>query len=258
MARWLPVSRNILLICSLWVCCGVTSSAETLTVYGDDNYLPVIYSQDGKPSGALVNILHKVSERTGDVYDIQLFPWKRAYELARSGSGAIVGISLTNERREIFDFSEPIYNDDIQIVVLKGHEFTFNRLEDLKGKSVGGVLGASYGEVVDKAIQDGLFKVDRDVGQAGRLRKLMAGRIDAAFIGNGSAGLEAVLQSDPQLASKRASFVVLKTPLTRDPLHLAAAKSLDKKAVIERFNAAVRNLQKSDSHKKNSAAGHGK
>jgi polar amino acid transport system substrate-binding protein len=238
--------RSLILVLVLAASGTAGLHAETLVVYGDDNYLPVIHhGASGKPAGVLVDILRKVSARTGDTYDIQLYPWKRAYELARRGSGALVGVSLTAERSDIFDFSDPIYNDDIQIVVRKGREFKFDQISDLKGKTLGGVIGASYGDLVDSAIQDGLFKVDRDVGQTGRLRKLLAGRMDGAIIGNGTAGYEALLRSEPDLLAQRNRLGILKTPLARDPLYLAAPKSMQKKNVIERFNKALHELQKS-------------
>ncbi len=223
---------------------AAVAGAETLLVYGDDSYPPVIYSANGKPSGILVDILHNVSARTGDTYELRLFPWKRAYEHSRAGRAAVVGVSKTTERLVEFDFSDPIYFDDIQIVVKKGREFPFTQLSDLKGKTVGGVLGASYGDVVDAAIKDGLFRMDQDTGQKGRLHKVLLDRVDAAFIGNGTEGFDRVVRSDPDLQARRNEFVILSTPLTRDPLHLATAKTMDKKALIERFNVGLRDVQK--------------
>ncbi len=225
-----------------WVA-GV-ASAEHLLVYGDDAYAPVIYNVNGKPTGVLVDTLHQASALTGDTYEVRLFPWKRAYEHARAGRAAVVGISKTDERMALFDFSDAIYFDDIQIVVKKGREFPFTQLSDLKGKTIGGVLGASYGSAVDTAIQDGLFKMDQDTGQKGRLHKLLLDRVDAAFIGNGNEGLDRVIRSDPELQARRDELVVLSTPLTRDPLYLAAAKSMEKTALIERFNLALREMQR--------------
>ena len=237
--------RRCLVALALPIMAGTPAYAETLLVYGDDSYPPILYSgADGQPTGVLADILRKVSERTGDTYELQLFPWKRAYERARTGHAAIVGISRNSERLAQFDFSDPLYFDDIQIVVKKGQEFPFGQLSDLKGKTVGGVLGASYGEVVDAAIRDGLFKVDQDVGQRGRLHKVLLGRVNAALIGNGTEGFDMVLRSDPELQARRGDFLILGTPLTRDLLHLAAAKSMNKKALIERFNQALRDLQK--------------
>jgi polar amino acid transport system substrate-binding protein len=156
----------------------------------------------------------------------------------------VVGVSFNQERAKSFDFSKPIYDDDIQIVTLKTHTFAFNTLADLKGKVIGGVLGASYGDEVDKAITSGLFTVDRDVGQAGRLRKLLAHRLDAAFIGNGTAGLDGVINTVEELRTQRDKFLVLAKPLTRDPQHLAFAKSMNKQAALARFDAALEKMRK--------------
>lgn len=220
-------------------------NAETLLVLGDDAYAPVIHNKDGKPSGFLPAILQRVALITGDQYEVRLSPWKRAYEMAARGDGGLVGVSFTQERSKTFDFSKPVYDDDIQIITLKDRTFSFTKLDDLKGKVIGGVNGASYGEEVDRAIAAGLFTIDRDVGQAGRLRKLLAGRLDAAFIGNGNSGFDGVVASAKELSINRERFAILPTPLTRDPLHLAFAKTMNKKAAIERFDEAVEKLRRS-------------
>jgi len=232
---------GLLALCAAWG----TSHAETLVVLGDHTYAPVIYSQNGKPAGLLPAILARASALTGDHYDLRLSPWKRAYELAARGEGGVVGVSFNQERARSFDFSRPLYDDDIQIVTLKGKTFPYAKLEDLKGKTIGGINGASYGDDVDKAIASGLFIVDRDVGQAGRLRKLLAGRLDAAFIGNGLAGFDSIVSSEDELRKNRAQFVILPIPLTRDPLHLAFPKSMHKREALDRFDAALEKLKQS-------------
>ncbi|MDO8287048.1 MAG: transporter substrate-binding domain-containing protein [Rhodoferax sp.] len=236
--------RKMVGLLALWAAWG-TSHAETLVVLGDHAYAPVIYSQNGKPAGLLPAILARASALTGDHYDLRLSPWKRAYELAARGEGGVVGVSLNQERARSFDFSRPLYDDDIQIITLKGKTFPYAKLEDLKGKTIGGINGASYGDDVDKAIASGMFVVDRDVGQAGRLRKLLAGRLDGAFIGNGQAGFDSVVSSEEELRNSRAQFVVLSTPLTRDPLHLAFPKSMHKREALDRFDAALEKLKQS-------------
>ena len=150
----------------MWACLGIAvclsvaagsaARAEELTVFGDDAYAPVIFQRHGgQPDGVLVRLLRRAESLSGDHYHLQLLPWKRAYEQARRGEGGLVGVSFTQERAAIFDFSKPLYDDDIRLVTLKGHEFPFTDLADLKGKSLGGVIGASYGEQVDKAYQNG-------------------------------------------------------------------------------------------------------
>lgn len=236
--------RRTIVLLVLGAALGV-SQAETLVVLGDHAYAPVIYSQNGKPAGLLPAILERASALTGDHYELRLSPWKRAYELAARGEGGVVGVSFNQERARQFDFSKPIYDDDIHIVTLKTKTFPYAKLEDLKGKAIGGISGASYGDEVDAAIASGVFSVDRDVGQAGRLRKLLAGRLDAAFIGNGLAGFDGVVSSEDELRNNRAQFVVLPTPLTRDPLHLAFPKSMNKRDALNRFDAALEKMRQS-------------
>jgi polar amino acid transport system substrate-binding protein len=224
---------------------GAALQAETLVVFGDDGYFPVVHLKDGTPAGVLPAILAHAESLTGDSYVLKLSPWKRAYELAVRAEGGVLGVSFNQERAKTFDFSKSIFDDDIQIVALKSRTFAFAKLEDLKGKVIGGVLGASYGDEVDRAIAEGLFTVERDVGQSGRLRKLLAGRLDAAFIGNGNAGFLEVVGSVAELRTHRSDFVILPKPLARDPLHLAFSKTMNKRAALARFDAALEKMKKS-------------
>jgi len=237
-------TRRLALVLLCWAMWVAPAAAETLIVFGDDAYAPVIHMKQGQPDGALVRLLKRAESLTGDHYDLRLVPWKRAYELARRGEGGLIGVSYTQERAAIFDYSKSMYDDDIRIVTLKGREFAFAELSDLKGKLLGGVRGASYGEAVDKAIAAGLIQVDRDIGQVSRLRKVLAGRLDAALVGNGPAGFDAVIDSHPELQANRDKFVALVKPLARDPLYLAFPKELGKSAALARFNEALDKLRK--------------
>lgn len=224
---------------------SVPGQSAEITILGDDVYAPMAYMDRGQPTGVLVSILLAASSRTKDIYKITLYPWRRAYELALAGDGGIIGISFTSERGAIFDFSKPVVDDNVQIVVRAGEEFPFAKLEDLRGKTIGGVQGASYGEIIDKAISQGLFSMDRDIGQVGRLRKLLAGRLDAAFVGNGIAGFEHILSTDRFLANNRHRLAVLPVPLTSDPLHLAFHKGMRQREAVDRFDAAIAEMRAS-------------
>jgi polar amino acid transport system substrate-binding protein len=223
--------------------------AEKLVIYGDDAYAPVIYAKQGQAAGILPALFARLSRSTGDSYELVLVPWKRALQEAGRGQGGITGVSWNSERAKLFDFSEPIYDDDIQLVVLNGSNFVFAELRDLQGKTLGGLFGASYGEDVDKAIEAGLFRVDRDPSQIARLKKLLLGRVDIAIVGNGLAGFEQLLAADAQLSANRHKFKLLPRPLVRDPLHLAFAKSALMKPALERFDKALLAFKASEEYK---------
>lgn len=233
--QWVLILSSLVLMSS--------AKAERLVIYGDAAYPPVIYLNKGKPAGILPAIFARLQKETGDQYELVLVPWKRALYESQQGYGGITTISWNKARDQVYDFSEPIYYDDIQLVVLKGKEFPFKQLSDLKGKKLGGAAGASYGEAIDSSISSGFLTVDRDPNQNSRLRKLIFGRMDVALIGNGNAGLNHILDSAPDLRAKRSQFVVLPQPLTRDPLYLAFAKSMNKQAAIQRFNQALKSFK---------------
>jgi ABC-type amino acid transport substrate-binding protein len=69
-----------------------------------------------------------------------------------------------------------------------------------------------------------------------------------AIIGNGIAGLEVILASDPGLEANRNQFVMLPKPLVRDPLHLAFSKAMNVQPALERFNKALVALKRTDEY----------
>lgn len=217
--------------------------AETLIVYGSDRFPPISYLEAGKPAGIFPRILQRLQAETGDTYDIRLVPWARVMRMASTGEGAAANISWNSERAEIYDYSVPLYLSEVVLVVRKGNEFPFETLQDLKGKLIGLGLGSSYGDAVDEAIAKGVFAVDRDADQQSRMLKLLAGRVDAVFVGSGREGVHYMLESEPELRGKIDQFAILPKAVRSDPLHLVYLKTAGKKAAIERLNKAFLRLK---------------
>lgn len=217
--------------------------AETLVVYGSDRFPPISYLEAGKAEGIFPKILRRLQAETGDIYDIRLAPWARVMRMASSGEGAAANLSWNSERAEIYDYSVPLYVSEVVVVVRKGREFPFETLQDLKGKLIGLGLGSSYGDAVDEAIAKGVFAVDRDADQQSRMLKLLAGRVDAVFVGSGREGVRYMLESEPELRGRIDQFAVLPKAVRSDPLYLGYLKSAGKKPAIERLNKAFLRLK---------------
>lgn len=112
-------------------------------------------------------------------FEVRRYPWKRALENAKNGEGLIFGISKTTERLRKYAFSEPIYIDQTWLVTRCDATFTFNDLQDLKGKTIGVVRGASSGEAFDQ-LANVLFKIEDDTGaNQARFTKLYNRRMNA-------------------------------------------------------------------------------
>ena len=63
----------------------------------------------------------------------------------------MVSIYKNNMRLNIFDYSDPLFEEHLAVYVKKGKGFSYTRLSDLRGKSIGLVRGWSYGEDFDAA-----------------------------------------------------------------------------------------------------------
>ncbi len=216
--------------------------ATEIHIVGDDNYLPIIGLIEGKPSGILVDRLNKISVITGLKFNITLYPWARAMNMAQKNDVAIVGISKNADREKNFDYSSPLYLDSILIVVKKGKEFKYNRLEDLKGKSIGAQLGASLGNEFDIFSAQNKLNIERDSSRESRLLKILYQRIDLALIGNGIEGFNQILESNPNLKKSRDQFSILEKTLNDDKLYLAFDKKLFKTAELKKLNEAIKKL----------------
>lgn len=215
------------------------ASARPLRLFADDSYAPLIHLRQGQPTGLLVDLLQRVQALTGERFELELMSWARALSLAMRGLGGVIGASYTEQRATWLDYSEPVYHDDVQILVRKGDAFPFERLTDLRGRTLGATLGASYGEAVDRACRSRLFTLQRDWGVDKRIRMLLAGRTQGALMGSGPAGVALAFELHPELRALRAEVELLPRPLARDPLYLAFPKSLGQRDAVERFNQAL-------------------
>jgi len=234
------------------MCWGLASNGwcETVDIFGAQDYPVICFLQDGQPQGVFPHILEGVSKFSGDTYVLQLFPWKRAQSYAEAGKGGIAHFSKTVEREERFDYSNLAYGDRIQLVVLKGNEFSYKDFVDLKGKRIGIKFGASFGQKVDVFLASSDVHVQSDPGVSSRLKKLLSKRIDVAVVEGVDGDIEKLIGQDPELLPNKAQFVFLPVSLVDDGLYLAFAKSMNRKDTLDRFNKGLEKFKKTDAYKR--------
>jgi polar amino acid transport system substrate-binding protein len=213
-------------------------SGQSITIYGNSQKPPKYYLQDGEPRGILVAIMNYIDELLPEEFNIQLYPWTRAYRQALEGRGGIIGLSMTRERLQLFDFSEVMYYDELLLVVRKGEEFNYQEISDLQGRRLGARRNASYGDDFEEGRMR-YFSLSEDSTATERLRKLLAGRIDVALIGPGRAGFKRALAEDRVLSQRQDELVILDTPFSKDPNYLGFAKSLNQGPLLERINHII-------------------
>jgi polar amino acid transport system substrate-binding protein len=234
----LKIIKSLLFIL---IICSNSVGAENLIIYGNYQRQPKIWlAEDGKPSGILVDILTYTVNKMGKDIKIELYPWPRAFGNAKNGSGGIIGISMSKERLKIFDYSDPIYFDEVIMVIRKENMNEFKNYMDLANKNVGTVKGSTFGIEYEKIKEN--FNIIEDSANDDRLVNLLLGKIDGAIFSPGIASVNFAVKNSnmKRLMKDRDKIVALKKPLVQDPNYLAFSKDMKMKSFLKEFNAIIK------------------
>ncbi len=131
-----------------------TADGETYIVATDTVFPPFEFTDaNGDFVGIDVDIINAIAEDQGITIDLQSLGFDAALLAVQSGQadGIIAGCSITDERKETFDFSEPYYTADVTVAVAADSDI--KSFEDLAGKTVA-VKTATNGADFAKSIAD--------------------------------------------------------------------------------------------------------
>lgn len=101
---------------------GAAPTPRVITVATYD-IAPFVMTQDGVKSGFTIDILNEIGKRTGWTYDFVDNSSVRGIlddVLAKRAEVAAAAISITSDRAQVLDFSQPILNAGLQIIVPVG------------------------------------------------------------------------------------------------------------------------------------------
>ncbi|MDR0446503.1 MAG: transporter substrate-binding domain-containing protein [Oscillospiraceae bacterium] len=135
---------------------GEIQSAGKLVVYTDPNFAPFEYIGDDESIvGVDIALAEEIAAELGVTLDVQEAKFDAILMALKGGRGdiAISGFTITDERRENVDFSDP-YIDSVQYLILpEGSEITV--LEDLAGLTVGVAKGYTGQLLVEDELLEG-------------------------------------------------------------------------------------------------------
>lgn len=148
---------------------------------------PLVYhNEEGKLTGATVELIQEAARRLEIEVSTKIFPWKRALYLAEKGANySICCAGRTEERLKYLYFpSVSITSEENVFFIKKGIKINFDEnLKDFSKINLGIISGYVYASIQD-AIENGRFKSVQPVTTIDQnLKKLLAERIDV-FIGN--------------------------------------------------------------------------
>ncbi|MET1026428.1 MAG: cystine ABC transporter substrate-binding protein [Dongiaceae bacterium] len=154
----------------------------TLQVGLEGTYPPFNYQDEsGNLTGFEVDFANALAAKLGVKADFKPTKWDGILAAldAQRFDVIINQVTITPERQQKYDFSEPYTVSGIQIIVRKGDEAKISKPDDLAGKAVGAVVGSNY----EKWLKDNEPKADIRTydDDASRDQDLLVGRIDAVI-----------------------------------------------------------------------------
>jgi polar amino acid transport system substrate-binding protein len=130
-----------------------TADGENYVIATDTTFAPFEFQDaQGKFVGIDMDLIREIAKDQNFTVDIKPLGFDAALQAvqANQAAGVIAGMSITDARKKVFDFSEPYFESGVQMAVLKTNE-DVKSYADLKGKRVAvknGTEGAEFAESI--------------------------------------------------------------------------------------------------------------
>nr|WP_314566795.1 cystine ABC transporter substrate-binding protein [uncultured Pseudomonas sp.] len=159
--------------------------AGVINVGLEGTYPPFSFvGEDGKLAGFEVEFSEALAKELGVKVKLQATKWDGILAALESKrlDAVINQVTISEERKKKYDFSEPYTVSGIQALVLKKNEDKLNikSAADLAGKKVGVGLGTNYEEWVKANVKGADIRTYED--DPTKFQDLRIGRIDAILI----------------------------------------------------------------------------
>ncbi|MCV7210878.1 amino acid ABC transporter substrate-binding protein/permease [Mycolicibacterium canariasense] len=129
------------------------ADGENYVIATDTTFAPFEFQDaQGNFVGIDMDLIREIAKDQNFTVDIKPLGFDAALQAvqANQAAGVIAGMSITDARKKVFDFSEPYFESGVQMAVLKTNE-DVKSYADLKGKRVAvknGTEGAEFAESI--------------------------------------------------------------------------------------------------------------
>lgn len=165
---------------------GMASAAmaqDKVRVATDPSFVPfeMMDQETGEMTGFDMDIIREIGKRAGFEPDINTMDFNGIIPALQTGNVdiAIAGITITEERKEIVDFSDPYYDSGLQILVGADQQGV-KEIEDLEGMKIGTKIGSTSYDYLTEKFGD-TAEITPYPGSADMYMALIGGSVDAVF-----------------------------------------------------------------------------
>lgn len=127
---------------------------DTYTVASDTSFVPFEFKEDGEYVGFDIDIINEVADRVGFEIELETTNFDGIIPGLQTGTFdiAVAGITITDERDEVVDFTSPYYKSGLRIGVPVDNT-TIKGVEDLEGLTVATRLGSTSANYIEENIE---------------------------------------------------------------------------------------------------------
>ncbi|MGE0862578.1 MAG: PAS domain S-box protein [Vicinamibacterales bacterium] len=203
--------------------------AVSLRLFGDANFPPMSWVENGEPKGLNVDVARAVARQMGRPLTIELMNWNEAQARVRNGEAdGLLAMTYSQERAASFDFGVPTLSRIYSVFVRSG-DVSIQDVGDLPGKRVGVTLGGLPRTVLGAQADVQLVLVDN---YADAFDRLASGALDAVAADQWAASFAIQQRGVPNIK-------IAGRPFASSPASLAVRKG---DPLLQEINRAVRAL----------------
>lgn len=162
---------------------GSMAAAQTVKVATDPSFVPfeMLDQETGEMTGFDMDIIRELAERAGFEYDLNTMDFNGIIPAVQTGTVdiAIAGITITDERAQVVDFSDPYYDSGLQILVGADQD-AVETVDDLAGMKIGTKIGSTSFDYLTENLGDSAT-ITPYPGSSDMYMALLGGSVDAVF-----------------------------------------------------------------------------
>ncbi|MDR2853401.1 MAG: transporter substrate-binding domain-containing protein [Burkholderiaceae bacterium] len=240
------LALGLVIALSLLAGCSGEHKDKKFVIATDTTYAPFEFTDSkGDFVGADLDILAAVAQDQGFQYEIRRLGFDAAVAALESNQadGVIAGMSITDKRKEKYNFSDPYYDKDRIVMAVKAGDGGIKNYADLKGKTVAAKTGTEGARYTESLAPKYHFKIQYFADSPTMYEDVKTGNSAACFedlpvmaygISQGN-GMQVIDDPSETPPSSSFGFAVLKSNPANQKL-------------LAMFQAGLTNIKKSGKH----------